>query len=87
MNQVQIINVCAKCKAILEWKIKYKKYKLLTAPRGCNKCYEKTVKQPYHTVCSACAQNLGICPKCECLMGRDENSQQDSSLINIEKEN
>lgn len=79
INQVQIVDVCARCKAILGWKIKYKKYKLLTAPRSCNKCSEKRVKQPYHTVCSICAQYLRICPKCECPMSsKHDDSQRDA---------
>ena len=65
MNQIEIVNVCAKCKAILEWKIKYKKYKMLKTPKSCNKCHEKRVKQAYHTVCDVCARVLRICPKCE----------------------
>lgn len=64
VNQILITQVCEKCKAILEWKIKYKKYKLLKAPRSCNKCGEKSVKQSYHTVCRSCANVLSICPKC-----------------------
>lgn len=64
MNSVQIHSVCPRCKDILEWKIKYKKYKMLKAPKTCNKCHQKTVKEPYHTACNQCAGALAICPKC-----------------------
>jgi len=48
----------------LEWKIKYKKYKMLKAAKNCNKCHNKTVKEAYHTVCQPCSGELAICPKC-----------------------
>lgn len=64
MNAVQITHVCPRCKDILEWKIKYKKYKMLKAPKNCNKCHTKSVKEPYHTSCQPCSSSLGICPKC-----------------------
>lgn len=64
MNSLQIHHVCPRCKDILEWKIKYKKYKMLKAAKNCNKCHNKTVKEAYHTVCQQCASALAICPKC-----------------------
>ncbi|XP_050436478.1 uncharacterized protein C9orf85 homolog [Adelges cooleyi] len=64
LNAVQITSVCPRCKDILEWKIKYKKYKMLKAPKNCNKCHNKCVKQPYHTSCHQCSSDLAICPKC-----------------------
>lgn len=64
MNAIQINNVCPRCKDILEWKIKYKKYKMLKAPKNCNKCHSKCVKEAYHTSCYQCSSSLGICPKC-----------------------
>lgn len=77
INQIQIVNVCDRCRAILEWKIKYKKYKLLKAPKACNKCGEKAVKQPYHTICQPCASQLNACPKCVVTFSRsDENSNE-----------
>ncbi|KAJ9584600.1 hypothetical protein L9F63_021070, partial [Diploptera punctata] len=60
LNRIEISNVCLKCKNILDWKIKYKKYKSL---KTCTKCQQKTVKHSYHTICSECAQSLKVCPK------------------------
>lgn len=56
--------VCQRCKDILEWKIKYNKYKLLTKPKKCVKCFQKTVKEAYHVLCKPCALKLGFCAKC-----------------------
>jgi len=56
--------VCPRCKDILEWKIKYKKYKQLKAAKNCNKCHNKCVKEAYHTSCHQCSTDLKICPKC-----------------------
>lgn len=72
INQTQIAHVCSKCKSILEWKIKYKKYKMIKTAKTCNKCFQKTIKLPYHTVCAACAHKLNICPKCEVHFSREE---------------
>ncbi|XP_058789647.1 uncharacterized protein C9orf85 homolog [Phymastichus coffea] len=65
INNLHIANVCERCKKIIEWKIKYKKYKPLKAPGKCNKCEQKTVKYAYHTMCGPCAKKRNVCPKCE----------------------
>ncbi|KAL6260024.1 uncharacterized protein C9orf85 homolog [Pogonomyrmex barbatus] len=64
INTVEVINVCERCKKIIEWKIKYKKYKVLKAPTKCIKCEQKTVKHSYHNICLSCARQQEICPKC-----------------------
>lgn len=64
VNSIEIVNVCLKCKDILEWKIKYKKYKILKAPKKCTKCEQKTVKNSYHMMCIPCAEMQKVCPKC-----------------------
>ncbi|XP_028136637.1 uncharacterized protein C9orf85 homolog isoform X1 [Diabrotica virgifera virgifera] len=64
INSIQVSDVCARCKDIIEWKIKYKKYKPLTQPKTCNKCGLKTVKKAYHVMCSDCGKKLGVCTKC-----------------------
>ncbi|XP_059348781.1 uncharacterized protein C9orf85 homolog isoform X2 [Ammospiza nelsoni] len=56
--------VCQHCKGILEWRVKFRKYKLLTKPKKCVKCLQKTVKDPYHIICRPCAGKLEICAKC-----------------------
>ncbi|XP_053466607.1 uncharacterized protein C9orf85 homolog isoform X2 [Ictalurus furcatus] len=56
--------VCQRCKDILEWKVKYSKYKSLTQPRKCVKCLQKTVKDAYHIMCRPCALQLQRCAKC-----------------------
>jgi len=56
--------LCKRCKDIIEWKIKYKKYKPLTKPATCVRCKGKTVKRAYYTVCEPCAKEAGVCAKC-----------------------
>lgn len=69
-NQIKVINslhvsdVCLRCKEIIEWKIKYKKYKPLKQPKTCVKCSQKTVKKAYHVMCTECGSKLGVCTKC-----------------------
>ncbi|GBM86611.1 Uncharacterized protein C9orf85 [Araneus ventricosus] len=64
LNNMQFTSLCAKCESIIQWKVKYKKYKPLTVPAKCVKCEEKNVKSAYHIVCSNCSENLKICAKC-----------------------
>lgn len=64
INSLQINGVCQRCKDILDWKIKYKKYKPLTAPRKCVGCDQKTVKHAYHMLCTPCAKQKNVCAKC-----------------------
>ncbi|XP_036383402.1 uncharacterized protein C9orf85 homolog [Megalops cyprinoides] len=56
--------VCKHCKDVLEWKVKYNKYKSLTQPRKCVKCLQKSVKDAYHIMCKPCALRLELCAKC-----------------------
>lgn len=64
LNSLQFDNVCVKCRAILEWKVKYKKYKTIKAAKTCCKCNEKTIKEAYHIMCEKCASVEKVCPKC-----------------------
>lgn len=56
--------LCQHCKDVLEWKVKYNKYKPLTQPRKCVKCNQKNIKDAYHVVCKNCSLQLEICCKC-----------------------
>ncbi|XP_061116718.1 uncharacterized protein C9orf85 homolog [Conger conger] len=56
--------ICKRCKEVLEWKVKYMKYKPLTHPSKCVKCLQKAVKDAYHIICKACALQLELCAKC-----------------------
>jgi len=64
VNEMRVSNVCQRCKEVIEWKIKYKKYKPLTVPGTCRKCAKKNVKYAYHLLCSECASTHKICAKC-----------------------
>ncbi|XP_053181424.1 uncharacterized protein C9orf85 homolog [Scomber japonicus] len=56
--------LCQRCKDVLEWKVKYNKYKTLTQPKKCVKCFQKSVKDAYHIICKPCSIQLDICCKC-----------------------
>ncbi|KAM9744398.1 uncharacterized protein C9orf85 homolog [Menidia menidia] len=56
--------LCQHCKGVLEWKVKYNKYKPLTQSKKCVKCSQKNVKDAYHIVCKLCSLQLEICCKC-----------------------
>ncbi len=56
--------LCKRCLDILEWKIKYRKYKPLSTPSKCKICELKTVLKGHREVCDKCAGELLICSKC-----------------------
>lgn len=64
INSLEVKGVCQRCKDVIEWKIKYKKYKPLTAPATCVGCGLKSVKYAYHIRCTNCATEKKICAKC-----------------------
>ncbi|CAG8717232.1 5396_t:CDS:2, partial [Acaulospora morrowiae] len=80
INSLPIDGVCQKCKDIIEWRKKYKKYKPLTVPKRCVGCEEKTVKEAYHILCNKCATEKGACAKCQ------EVTQITSSGVKSDKE-
>lgn len=61
---MSINEVCQKCRDVIEWKIKYRKYKALKAPAACNKCLERKIKKAYHVLCRDCAIANKQCAKC-----------------------
>eukprot|EP00456_Euglypha_rotunda_P055768 TRINITY_DN4550_c0_g1_i2.p1 TRINITY_DN4550_c0_g1~~TRINITY_DN4550_c0_g1_i2.p1 ORF type:complete len:219 (+),score=30.03 TRINITY_DN4550_c0_g1_i2:100-756(+) len=64
IDKVPIIGVCQRCKEILEWRRRFRKYKLAKDARKCAQCSAKTVTMPYHVVCKPCAISKKICAKC-----------------------
>ncbi|XP_069817954.1 uncharacterized protein C9orf85 homolog isoform X2 [Dendropsophus ebraccatus] len=56
--------VCQRCKDVLEWRVKFSKYKPLSQPKKCVMCLCKTVKDAYHIICKPCALQLELCAKC-----------------------
>lgn len=64
MNSIQVCEVCQHCKSVIEWKIKYKKYKVLTQQKTCRRCNQKTIKRAYHVLCKPCAKEERVCAKC-----------------------
>ncbi|XP_058453150.1 uncharacterized protein C9orf85 homolog [Malaya genurostris] len=64
INTLNVCEVCEHCKEIIEWKIKYRKYKPLSQPKTCNQCNERKVKRAYHVLCRDCALDSKRCAKC-----------------------
>ncbi|VDO03235.1 unnamed protein product [Rodentolepis nana] len=64
LSQLEMHGLCQRCKEIIEWKIKYKKYKPLTKPSTCVKCSQRNIKRAYYTVCETCIASLHVCGKC-----------------------
>lgn len=64
LNSLHISEVCQHCKGVIEWKIKYKKYKALTQLKTCTKCSQKKIRKAYHVLCRDCALEARVCAKC-----------------------
>lgn len=64
LNSLEVTGVCQRCKDVIEWKIKYKKYKPLAVPSKCVGCSQKAVKYAYHILCTKCASEKKHCAKC-----------------------
>uniref|UniRef100_A0A2M4ASY6 Uncharacterized protein n=1 Tax=Anopheles triannulatus TaxID=58253 RepID=A0A2M4ASY6_9DIPT len=64
ITNLNVCEVCEHCKSVIDWKIKYRKYKPLTQPKSCNKCGERKVKRAYHVICRDCALGSRCCAKC-----------------------
>lgn len=64
LNHLNISEVCTRCKEVLEWKIRYKKYKPLSQAKTCTKCHERNIKKAYHVLCRGCAIQDKVCAKC-----------------------
>lgn len=75
------VGLCPRCNAQIEWRKKYRKYKPLKEPGRCRGCQEKKVTRAYHTLCSDCAQQKQVCPKC---CQPHENTDESSSLKDSE---
>lgn len=56
--------LCKRCFDILEWKIKFRKYKPLTTASTCNSCHLKNIFKAYRTKCDLCAVPNKLCTKC-----------------------
>jgi RNA polymerase-binding transcription factor DksA len=41
IKSLEFYGICNRCKDIIDWKVKYKKYKQLTTSKKCVKCLEK----------------------------------------------
>ncbi|XP_037938454.1 uncharacterized protein C9orf85 homolog [Teleopsis dalmanni] len=64
LNTLHVSEVCQHCKSVIEWKIKYKKYKPLTQPKTCTRCQQRNVRKAYHVLCRDCALETRVCAKC-----------------------
>lgn len=89
INSIQVVHVCERCKQIIEWKIKYKKYKPLKAAAKCIKCEQKTIKYAYHNICIPCAIQYKVCPKCgnKNNIVKEEPGIEETNKLDIELQN
>ncbi|XP_022208767.1 uncharacterized protein C9orf85 homolog [Drosophila obscura] len=89
LNSMHVSTVCQRCKEVIEWKIKYKKYKPLTQAKTCSHCKERTVKKAYHVICRECAIKAHACAKClktadEVAIEAPEPTPQEEQQLQVE---
>ncbi len=64
ISQSPLDFLCDRCHDILEWKIKYRKYKPLSTPSKCIVCMNRTIFKAYRLICEICAIPKKLCTKC-----------------------
>ena len=56
--------LCERCASLLEWKKRYRKYKLRTVPGRCDLCMDKAVLKGHRKICDPCGKRGKVCTKC-----------------------
>ncbi|KAH8287977.1 hypothetical protein KR044_004985 [Drosophila immigrans] len=89
LNKMHVSTVCQRCKEVIEWKIKYKKYKPLTQAKTCARCQQRTVRKAYHVICRDCAVKDRVCAKClksadEVAIEAPEPTPQEEQQLQVE---
>mmetsp|Transcript_9641 Transcript_9641/g.27037 ORF Transcript_9641/g.27037 Transcript_9641/m.27037 type:complete len:173 (-) Transcript_9641:1857-2375(-) len=81
-----VSGLCAHCTEIIEWRKQYRKYKPLTAPRRCQVCEQKTIKQAYHNLCEPCSKKDGLCAKCRKPWDADNRDSGDDMAVKYSRD-
>ena len=56
--------VCARCRAKVQWRFQFSKYKPLKNLANCQNCKQKCVTKAYRTWCDKCASGKRACASC-----------------------
>jgi superfamily II helicase len=83
--EISIQGLCQRCTGILEWRKKYRKYKILTVPKKCVMCGLKNIYESYHTLCQNCSKKEKICAKCHDPMLETEENIETSDFSKAEE--
>eukprot|EP01006_Ploeotia_vitrea_P044551 TRINITY_DN66837_c4_g1_i1.p2 TRINITY_DN66837_c4_g1~~TRINITY_DN66837_c4_g1_i1.p2 ORF type:complete len:225 (+),score=127.02 TRINITY_DN66837_c4_g1_i1:61-735(+) len=59
------VGLCRRCTEKIEWRKRYRKYKVPKEPTHCVSCKQRNVLYPYHVLCEACAREKKVCAKCQ----------------------
>lgn len=91
INSLRVSEVCRHCKDVIEWKIKYKKYKPLTQPKKCSRCEQRNIVKAYHVLCQHCALDARVCAKClkneeEVVIGTPQPTIEEQVKLKVEME-
>ena len=76
INSLEITGLCTSCTHVIEWKIKYKKYKPLTKAKTCVSCNRKAVKRAYNVMCNDCAEQKKVCAKCLKMIEEEDDEEE-----------
>lgn len=80
LNSLQIAGCCKRCKEVIEWKIKYNKYKPLTRPKKCVKCLQKNVTNSYFIICQNCIESQNLCGKCASVPPTESSAESSDAV-------
>ncbi|KAI5167721.1 hypothetical protein NEIG_00305 [Nematocida sp. ERTm5] len=61
---IKIFGLCRRCNEKIEWRKKYRKYKIQTHVSRCTVCLNKSITTAYNIVCEPCGEGKKICRIC-----------------------
>jgi hypothetical protein len=59
-----VTGLCPPCHSVIQWRKKFRKYKMLTVAKKCVQCQGKKIKEAYHIICRDCGRDKRCCEKC-----------------------
>jgi hypothetical protein len=85
LKNAALDRLCTHCKEILEWKLKFGKFKPIKEAKKCQTCLKSTVVKPYRAICNKCSDDANKCTKCCVLLTDLPAKHATLSMLNARK--
>ncbi|KAI5136850.1 hypothetical protein NEAUS04_1558 [Nematocida ausubeli] len=84
---IKISGLCRRCTDKIDWRKKYRKYKIQTHVSRCTVCLEKSITKAYNIVCEPCGEAKTICRMCKVVLCFETCAPLEQVLAAQKKEN